>query len=188
MTGNITRLLLVARGYIRKQIDIVKLNHFQEKSTLLFRLFMHIAPANGSLLQMEAFLLGKELIHGFLIHFVWYAAIHRAYRGALGFFMEPLTFSAFIGDYIVNVHTDGGIALAGVYDRSVEQAKRAFDAGAICKGPFYAAFINRIIGTFRFASPAIDTFFRYFNSHNFQKLGSYLNLFLQSNYKYRVDL
>jgi hypothetical protein len=79
--------------------------------------------------------------------------------------MESLALGAFIGHNIVGIDADRSIALAGIQYRAIQQGKSAFYAGTICDRPLYSTFIDSVIGAFWFTGPAIDTFFRYFNSH-----------------------
>jgi hypothetical protein len=114
---------------------------------------------------MQLFLFGQQLLNGFPVHLIGHTAVYRTYRRTLGLFMETLAFGAFIGDNIIGIDTNGGIAFGGLDYGTVEKGKGAFDAGAVGDRPFHTAFINSIIGAFRFTGPAIDTFFCYLNSH-----------------------
>lgn len=116
---------------------------------------------------MKLLLFGQQLFHGLPVHLIGHAAIYRAYRRALRFFMKALAFRAFIGNDIIGIDADGSIAFVGVYHGAVEQRIGPFDAGTVGDGPFHATFINSIIRTFGFAGAAVDAFFCYLNSHFF---------------------
>jgi len=114
---------------------------------------------------MQAFLFCKELFHGLTIHLIGDAAVDGADGSALGFFVKALAFGAFIGYDIVDIDTDGSIALVGVDDGAIQQGKGAFYAAAVGNGPFDTAFVDGIIGTLGLAGAAVDAFFCYLNSH-----------------------
>jgi hypothetical protein len=117
---------------------------------------------------MQLFFFGQQLVDRLLIHLVRDAAIHRTYGSTLGFFVKALAFRAFIWNDIIRIYADGGVAFGGVYYGAVEQREGSFYAGSVCDCPFYAAFVDRIIGTLWFAGAAIDAFFSYLNSHFFK--------------------
>jgi hypothetical protein len=81
--------------------------------------------------------------------------------------MEALALRTFIGDDVICIYADRSILCICVKGRTIEKGKTSFYGCAICDGPFYATFINCIIGTFGFTSTTIDTFFSDFNSHTF---------------------
>jgi hypothetical protein len=79
--------------------------------------------------------------------------------------MKSLAFRTLVRDDIIGIHADRCIPLGSLYHRAVEQGERPFYAGSVGKGPFDAALVNGIIGTFGLTGAAIDTFFGYLNSH-----------------------
>ena len=108
----------------------------------------------------------EQLFLRFDVVFVFYAAVDRANGGALGLIMETDTFGAFIAYDKINVHALGGLGLIGVgLDAAVTSLVSAFYAGAVGETPLGSPFIDSVIGTFRFAGPAIDAFVGYLNCH-----------------------
>jgi hypothetical protein len=113
----------------------------------------------------------KEFFDGFPIHLVGDTAVDRANRSALGLFMKTLTFGAFIGNDIIGIDTDRGIALVGVDDGTIEQGKGSFYAAAIGYGPLHTTFIDGIVRALGLAGSAVDAFFGNLNSHFFENYG-----------------
>jgi hypothetical protein len=107
----------------------------------------------------------QQLFYRFAIHLIRDAAVDGANGGALGFFMEALTFCAFIGNDIISVDADGCIALAGVDGGTIQEGKRSLDAATVGDGPFHTTFVDGVIGALGLAGAAVDTFFCYLNSH-----------------------
>jgi len=116
---------------------------------------------------MQPVLFGEELFHGLPIHFVGNAAVDGADGSALGFFVEALALGAFIGNDVVSIDTDWGVALTGIDGGTVEEGKGSFDAAAVGDRPFHATFVDGIVRTLGLTGTTVDTFFCYLNSHFF---------------------
>ena len=165
MTGNITRLFSVAQGYIRKQINYLKIPIFG-------KLPKNKHPTYAHSLKMQLPLLRQQFLHRLLVHLIRHTTIYRANRRTLRLFMKPLALCTFIWNDIVGIYTNRSIPLGSVDDRTIQQGKRSFYAGAVRDSPLHAPFIYCVIGAFGFTCPTIDTFFCYFNSHFFKKFSS----------------
>jgi hypothetical protein len=128
-----------------------------------------ISPAYISLpakkLNMQPVLLGHQFVYRFPVCFVGHTAIYRANGSALRLFMKSLAFGTLVWNDIVNIRTYGCIPLVGIHAGAIHHRKSPFYGGSIRDSPFNATFINRIVRTFGFAGPAIDTFFRDLYSH-----------------------
>jgi hypothetical protein len=116
-------------------------------------------------LNMQPLLFGQQLVYGFPVHFVRNTAIHGAYRRALGFFVKALAFRTLIGNDVVGIDADGGETLSRVHRSAVKERKAPLYGRPVGYSPFHAAFINRIVGAFWLAGPAINAFFGDLNRH-----------------------
>jgi hypothetical protein len=114
---------------------------------------------------MKPILFCKQLFHRLAVHLVGDATVYRTDGCTLRLFVEALAFGAFIRNDIIGVYADRWVTVVGVNDRTVKQGKRPFYITAVSDGPFHTAFIDGVIGAFRFAGAAVDAFFRYLNSH-----------------------
>ncbi len=79
--------------------------------------------------------------------------------------MKALAFSAFIGRNIVDINTNRSKTLVCIYYTPIEEGEFSLYIGPIGNGPLNPAFIDSIIGAFRFTGTTIDTFFGYFDRH-----------------------
>jgi hypothetical protein len=85
--------------------------------------------------------------------------------------METLAFRALVGDDIVGIVADRCILQIGVQGGTVKQCEGTLHRRAIGKGPLDATLIDRVVGTFRFTSAAVDTFFSDLDGHEFEFFG-----------------
>lgn len=135
---------------------------------------------------MHALFFCKELFHSFAVHLIRHTAINRADSSALWLLVKALALSALRGNDIIRIHSNGGVALCSVHNCTVNQGKTSFHIRAIGDGPFNAAFIDGIVGAFRFAGATVDAFFCNLYSHNISLLLS--DLVLRQNYSAEMNL
>jgi len=96
---------------------------------------------------------------------VGYAAIDRTNSSALGLLVESHTFCAFVGYYIIDVIGNRCSAVIGLVGLTQTVGKTTPNTRAIRVGPVNPPFIYSMVGTLRFACPAIDAFIGYDNGH-----------------------
>ena len=101
---------------------------------------------------------GQQFINCFPVHLIGHAAVNRTNGGTLWLFVETLALGTLIGGDIIHIYSYRGMGRKCIGNRSVHKGIGAFYSGTICNSPFYTAFIDRVIRTFRFTGAAVDTF------------------------------
>jgi hypothetical protein len=115
---------------------------------------------------MQRRFLLKKLLRRLYVVLVLHAAIHRAYRGALGFVMESYAFGALVAYDEVKVHRLRRLrGIRVCFYAAVLAGVQALHACAVCESPLRAAFVDRIIRTLGLAGAAIDALVGYLNCH-----------------------
>ena len=133
---------------------------------------------------MQFFLFAQQLVHGFAVHFVGNTAVYRANGSALRLIVEALALSTLIGSDIVYINGYRSMRKRGISNRAIHEGKRTFNGSAVGDGPFYTAFIDRVIWTFRFTCATVNTFVGDLNSHKKSVCLVYVRTKLQLRIKY----
>jgi len=101
-------------------------------------------------------LLGEQLVFGLSVVGVVHAAVYGTHCGALRLVVEAHAFGALVRCDVVDVHAAGFLNSLGIDRARRGVVARAFQAGSIGKSPLRSTFIDGVVGTFWFASPAVD--------------------------------
>ena len=107
----------------------------------------------------------QQSLFAFYMVVIGYAAIYRAYGGALRLIMKALAFGAFAGYYIVNIVAYGGKRRVGIYFLARWEYYFAAQFGSVLIAPVVGALIYSGVRALRFAGPTIYAFVCYYNCH-----------------------
>lgn len=114
---------------------------------------------------MQSRLSIEQLRLGFHPVGVGHATIYRADGSALGFFVKPDTFCAFIRHNVIVLVRDRVQFMRSINCGAIFEGIRSFNRISIRDRPLNATFIYGVIGALGFASAAIDAFVCYHNCH-----------------------
>ena len=115
---------------------------------------------------MESVFAFEEGVLGFYTFRIGNAAIYRANCGTLRLLMEAHTFSAFVGNDIVEIVRNRLVYISWSGWGTVFEDIGRLHSGAIGHAPFDATFIDGIVGALGLAGSAVDTFLSDHDRHS----------------------
>ncbi len=95
-----------------------------------------------------------------------HTTVYRTDCSTLRLFVKTRALRALVGDNEIYFLTDGCELFIHIYPSTICQFKRPLHPSSIRNSPLHTRFINRIVWTFRLASPAVNTLFCDNDCHN----------------------
>src|SRR5690606_30744395 len=111
-------------------------------------------------------LLLEELFLRLAMIGIIHAAIYRTNGSALRLVMKTNTLGALVRNNVIDVHTHRFLSFVGFVGIAHRRGEYSVQRSSVRKSPFFSAFVYRVIRTFGFAGPAIDTLVRNDYRHN----------------------
>jgi hypothetical protein len=127
---------------------------------------MKKAPIGAFFLCVKPCLSGKQILFFFNSIGILHAAVYRAYRRTLWFFMKALTLGTLIGHNEVDIIIHRALTGIGIHHVAVFEFIQTLDCGSFGYRPFYPAFVYGIVWAFWLTGTTVYTVIGNYDRHN----------------------